>query len=76
MKDRSIGIWLIVMFGVSGLVILMLTWLWPTLVTDKPMATLAGVIGIAIAVIQALIIRHGSVAKNSEQLTVEVENES
>ena len=73
MKDKSLGIWLIVMFGVSGVAVIALAWLWPTLQSDRIVATLTGLVGIGIAVIRALALRQSPADK---QVTVEVENKS
>jgi len=70
MKDKSLGIWLIVMFGVSGLAVIALAWLWPTLQSDRIVATLTGLVGIAVAVIRALTLRQ---SPGDKQVTVEVE---
>lgn len=72
MKDKSLGIWLIVLFGLSGLVILVLAWLWPTLQSDRITATLLGAVGITVAVIRALMFRQSPANK---QVTVKVQVE-
>lgn len=73
MKDKSLGIWLIVMFGVSGLAVIALAWLWPTLQSDRIVATLTGLVGIGIALIRAFTLRQ---SPDEKQVTVEVENKS
>jgi len=73
MKDKSLGIWLIVMFGVSGLAIIALAWLWPTLQSDRIVATFTGLMGVTVAVIRALTLRQSPADK---QVAVEVENKS
>ena len=76
MKDKTLGIWLIVMFGISGLAITLLAWLWPALESDRVMATLAGSIGIGIAVTYAFMLRKSPGDRNEKQVPVEVENKS
>ena len=49
MKDKSLEIWLIAIFGISGLAVTMLAWLWPAMESDRLMATLAGMTGLLIA---------------------------
>jgi len=61
------------MFGVSGLAVITLAWLWPTLQSDRIVATLTGLVGIGIAVIRALTLRQSPADK---QVTVEAENKS
>jgi hypothetical protein len=73
MKDKSLGIWLIIMFGLSGISLIALAWLWPTLEADRILATLVGGVGIAIAVIRALTLKQST---GKKQVTVEVESES
>ena len=73
MRDKSLGIWLIVMFGVSGLAIITLAWLWPTLQSDRIVATLTGLVGITIALIRALTLKKSA---NDKQVPVEVEDKS
>ena len=76
MKDKSLGIWLIVMFGVSGLAVIALAWLWPTLQSDRIVATLTGLVGIAVAVIRALTFRQSPACPDGKQVPVEVEAEN
>ena len=76
MKDKTLGIWLIVIFGVSGLAITVLAWLWPALESDRVMATLAGLIGIGIAVTYAFMLRQSPGGSDQEQVPVEAENKS
>ena len=49
MKDKSLEIWLIAIFGISGLAVTILAWLWPAMESDRIMATLAGLTGLLIA---------------------------
>jgi hypothetical protein len=73
MKDKSLGIWLIVMFGTSGSTVISLAWLWPSLQSDRIVATATGLVGIAIAVIRALTLRQ---SPRDRRVTVEVEAEN
>jgi len=73
MKDKSLGIWLVVMFGVSGVAVIALAWLWPALQSERFMATIAGFVGVAIAVVRALTLRQSTEEK---RVTVEVESKS
>jgi len=71
MKDKSLGIWLMVIFGVSGMAVIALAWLLPTLESDRMVANLAGSIGIFIATGQALRLRN--LPSNNKHLPLEVE---
>ena len=49
MKDRSLGVMLIVIFGLTGLAVILLGWLLPSLEADRVSATAAGVFGLVMA---------------------------
>ena len=49
MKDKSLGTMLAVLFGASGLVVVLLGWLLPSLAADRPIATAAGVFGLVVS---------------------------
>ena len=57
MKDKSLGIWLMVLFGVSGLAAVVLGWSLPGLHSDRLAATLVGLGGIGVAVVRGLMLR-------------------
>lgn len=65
MKDKSLDIWLMVLFGGSGLAAVVLGWSLPGLQTDRLAATLVGLGGIAVAVIRGLILRKDRVTELS-----------
>ncbi len=73
MKDKSLGIWLIVLFGVSGLTAISLGWLLPWLESERIVATLAGLGGIMIAVIRALMLRQST---DNKEVPIEIEAEN
>ncbi len=73
MKDKSLGIWLIVMFGLSGTAMIVLAWLWPALQSERITATIAGFLGVGIATVRALILRQST---DKKRVAVEVESES
>ena len=73
MKDKSLAIWLIAIFGLSGASMIALAWLWPTLQSERITATIAGFVGVSIAVIRALTLRQSNQEK---QVAIEVESES
>jgi hypothetical protein len=72
MAEKSMGILLMVTFGVSGVGVTALAWLCPALNLDKTMATLAGIIGVGFAVFQGLRFRHSRPA-GAGPLSVEVQ---
>ena len=75
MKDKSLGIWLAVLFAIPGIAVLMLAWLWPALVADKIAASFVGSAGILIASIQVLRLKHSPGRLDGEPTTIQVEAE-
>lgn len=73
MKDKSLGIWLVVLFGVSGLAAISLGWSLPWLESERLAATLAGLAGITVAVIRALMLRQPA---DDKTVPVEIETEN
>ena len=71
MKDRSLVVWLMVTFGVSGLAVVVLSWSLPALRPDRLTATIAGLAGIAVAVVCGLTLRK-SPARRTEELALDV----
>ena len=72
MKDKSLGIWLISLFGISGIAVVMLAWLLPTLESDRTIATLTGSVGLLLAAIHVISLRRQSVGNNDEKAPVKV----
>ena len=75
MRDKSLGVWMIVMFGITGLSIMALAWLWPALQSERVVATLTGSVGLLIAVLHVVALRKSSAAMNREQAAVKVNSE-
>jgi hypothetical protein len=73
MKDKSLGILLTALFGLSGLAVITLAWLWPTLESERFMATVAGSFGILIATSQTLKVRRPP-GTERERIPVEVDS--
>ena len=72
MKDKSLEIWLIAIFGISGLAVTILAWLWPAMESDRLMATLAGLTGLLIALFRYVGLKKLNGAEK-ERVPVEVE---
>ena len=49
MMDKSLEVWLIGIFGITGLVVTILAWVWPAMESERVAATLAGLTGLLIA---------------------------
>ena len=73
MRDKSMGILLIVLFGISGIAVLLLAWLGTVLASDRITATLAGSAGIFIASTQAFMLRRSPPRKHHELFPAKVE---
>ena len=72
MNDKSFSIALIIVFGLPGLLLLIGAWTIPSLQADKITASLAGIAGIAIAVVRWIILRRGTPARHDETVPVQV----
>ena len=57
MKDKSLDITLVVIFGISGLAVMLLAWLWPAMESERILATLVGVTGLLIAVFRYISLK-------------------
>ena len=73
MEDKSLGIFLMTVFGVSGIGILILAWLWPMTASERIMATFIGLTGIFVALTRALLLRSMKTGADDEQVTVAFE---
>jgi hypothetical protein len=72
MKDKSLEISLIVIFGITGLAITALAWSWPAMESERIMATLAGLAGISIALFKYAGLRK-MIRRDVERVPVRVE---
>ena len=75
MMDKSLSIWLTVLFGISGTTVLLLAWLWPTLGLDKITATLAGAVGLTISVAGLRMLKRTAARTPDRPVPVKVEAE-
>ncbi len=75
MRDKSLSIFLIVLFGMSSITILMLTWLRQMPESERMLATFIGSIGLFVVFIRALMLRSLHTRAESGQLAVEIEVE-
>jgi hypothetical protein len=64
--DKTMGILLMTVFGISGAGAATLAWLVPSLHLDKPTATLAGIIGVGFAVGQGFRFKYGGHTTNKQ----------
>ena len=75
MRDKSLDIFLIVFFGVSGMLILGLAWVWPMAEPERIPAAFVGSAGLFIALVRALSRKSLRMGTEAEQVTVEIEVE-
>ncbi|OGO20874.1 MAG: hypothetical protein A2144_12965 [Chloroflexi bacterium RBG_16_50_9] len=75
MKDKSLSVLLMLLFGISGLTITMLAWLWPALASERVAATVAGSFGLFLALTCGLTLRQATGSKN-KHVPVEVKSEN
>ena len=73
MKDKSLSIFLIVLFGMSGIAILLLTWLRPMPESERILDTFIGSVGLCVALANTLLLKSPIVRRDDKQSTVEVE---
>ena len=70
MKDKSLNITLISIFGISGIAMLIMAWLQPILDLERGMAFFIGSIGLLVALIRTLMLKTQRIRTE----TVEVES--
>ena len=75
MRDKSLDIFLMVFFGISGIVILMLAWVWSMPESERIPTAFIGSAGLFIALVRALLLKPLKAWTEAEQVTVEVEVE-
>ena len=76
MEDKSLGILLTVLFGISGMAVILLAWLWPALASERIIATFVGSAGLFIALTRILVLKRLMVKAENERIPVKVETES
>lgn len=73
MKDKSLGVFLILLFGLLGITILMLAWLRPMPESERILSTFLGSIGLFVALSQVLLLKPSKAGADAEPDLVEVE---
>ena len=74
MKDKSLNITLISIFGISGIAMLMLAWLQPMLGSERVMAFFVGSIGLLVALTRMLMLKTQRIQPETRIVAVEVES--
>ena len=73
MRDKSLDMFLMVLFGISGIAILVLAWIWPMTASERIPAAFAGSIGISVALVRALLLKPLQAGTDADQFPVKVE---
>ena len=75
MRDKSLSVFLIVLFGVSGIAIMTLAWVKPMLASERILSTLVGSVGLLVVFTQALLLKSSPSGAKAELIPVEMEAE-
>ena len=73
MRDKSLGILLMVLFGISSITILVLAWLWPMPGLERILATFIGVSGLLVALSRVPLLKSARTKADVGQVMVQVE---
>ena len=76
MVDKSLSIFLIVLFGISGIAILILAWVWPMPASERILTIFVGSSGLLMSLIRVLMLKSLQAKPVAEQVAVEVQGES
>ena len=75
MRDKSLDILLMALFGTSGIAILLLAWLQPMADSERILTTLIGSVGLLLASIKAKQVKAPPVTTGNKSKPVKVEAE-
>ena len=70
--DRSLGILLMVVFGVSGIIILVFAWLQPMTGMERVLSTVLGAIGLGVALSRIPFLKFPKAGTEAEKVPVEI----
>ena len=73
MRDRSLSVFLIALFGISGIAIMTLAWARPMLASERILSTLVGSAGLLVVFTQALLLKSSPSGEKAERIPIEVE---
>ena len=72
-KDKSLSIFLVVLFAIAGVAILVLTWLQPMSGTERVLSTLIGSTGLMMATGRGMTLKSAKTGTHAEAVPVKVE---
>jgi len=73
-RDKSLGLLLMVLFGVSGVAILVLAWLQPMPERERILSTFIGASGLLVALSRGLLLKSVKVGTDTGPTMVKVED--
>jgi hypothetical protein len=73
MRDKSLDMFLMVLFGISGIAILILAWLQPMITSERILTTFIGIGGLFMALTRIKSLRVGTDAEPSS-VTADIED--
>ncbi len=73
MRDKSLAILLMVLFGLSGITILTLAWLQPMPGMERGLTTFIGAVGLFVALSRVPVLKSPKVGVDAEPAMVNVE---
>ena len=74
-NDKSLSILLMVLFGISGALVLVFTWMQPMPGAERVFDTVIGAIGLAAALSRIPLLKTPGPGKEAGEVSVEVESE-
>ena len=75
MRDKSLDILLMVLFGIAGITILMLAWLQPMPGLERILTTFIGIFGLGVALSRAPLLKAAKPRAEARQIVMKVEAE-
>lgn len=75
MRDKSLDVFMMVLFGISGMAVLLLTWLGTILESERIMATLVGSGGLIVALTRVLMLKRSAGRIDDEPVPIIVKDE-
>ena len=73
--DKSLSILLMILFGISGTLVLILTWMQPMPGAERAFDTVIGAIGLAVALSRIPLLKTPGTGKEAGKVSVEVGSE-
>ena len=73
MRDRSLSMLLMVLFGISGIFILAFVWLQPMSGMERALSTILGAIGLGIALSRIPLLKLSKAGTEAVKVAVEAE---